>query len=227
VKSHIGIVGNETADKTAVGVANGTLYEYERSEDNNNQHDDSTTSSDSSDEDERAPKNTWQPAPRSSSRLVALLYIYEHSNDRADQYWPHHQDIMLPTKQGKEQAEPTTVYAAIPNMAESLKSNNMHHCRKIGMSDTSTVTYYYDSSWQSSKLIVMDEAHSHAHVHDQQQSDTNTTKTCAAVSLWTTAHQQTAIYIYRYKKVKSTACPLCGGEDVGHHAVSSCPSSPE
>jgi hypothetical protein len=25
----------ETADKTAVGVANGTLYEYERSEDNN------------------------------------------------------------------------------------------------------------------------------------------------------------------------------------------------
>jgi hypothetical protein len=30
VKSHIGIAGNETADKTAVGVANGTLYEYER-----------------------------------------------------------------------------------------------------------------------------------------------------------------------------------------------------
>jgi hypothetical protein len=51
VKSHIGIVGIETADKTAVGVANGTLYEYERSDDNN-QHDD-TTSSGSSDEDER------------------------------------------------------------------------------------------------------------------------------------------------------------------------------
>jgi ribonuclease HI len=38
VKSHIGIVGNETADETTVGVANGTLYQYERSEDNNNQH---------------------------------------------------------------------------------------------------------------------------------------------------------------------------------------------
>jgi hypothetical protein len=46
----------------------------------------------------------------------------KHSNDRADQYWPHHQGIMLPTKKGKEQAEPTTVYTAIPNMAESLKS---------------------------------------------------------------------------------------------------------
>jgi hypothetical protein len=30
VKSHLGIVGNETADKTAVGVANGTLYEIVR-----------------------------------------------------------------------------------------------------------------------------------------------------------------------------------------------------
>jgi hypothetical protein len=51
VKSHIGIVGNETADKTAVGVANGTLYEYERSEDaNSNQQ---ATPSDSSDEEER------------------------------------------------------------------------------------------------------------------------------------------------------------------------------
>jgi hypothetical protein len=80
---------------------------------------------------------------------------YEHSNDRADQCWPHHRDIKMPTKKGKEQAE-RTVYTAIPNMAESLKSN-MHHRRKIGMSDTST-TYY--SSWQS-KLNIIDEAHSH------------------------------------------------------------------
>jgi hypothetical protein len=55
-------------------------------------------------------------------------------------------DIMLPTNKGnKEQAESITVYTAIPHMAESLKSN-MHHRRKIGMSDTST-NYY--SSWQS------------------------------------------------------------------------------
>jgi hypothetical protein len=65
-------------------------------------------------------------------------HYYEHSNDRADQYWPHHQGILLPTKKGnKEQAEPITVYRAIPNMAQSLKSN-MHHRRKIGMSDSST-----------------------------------------------------------------------------------------
>jgi hypothetical protein len=31
--------------------------------------------------------------------------------------------------------------------------------------------------------------------------------------------------LYRYKRVKSTSCPLCSGEDGGHHgAVSSCPA---
>jgi hypothetical protein len=31
--------------------------------------------------------------------------------------------------------------------------------------------------------------------------------------------------LHRYKKVKSTACPLCGGEDGGYHAIiSSCPA---
>jgi hypothetical protein len=25
--------------------------------------------------------------------------------------------------------------------------------------------------------------------------------------------------LYRYKRVTSTACPLCSGEDGGHHAV--------
>jgi hypothetical protein len=62
---------------------------------------------------------------------------YEHSNDRADKYWPHHLDITLPTKKGKEQAEAITVYTAIPDMAESLKAI-MHRRRKTGMSDTTT-----------------------------------------------------------------------------------------
>jgi hypothetical protein len=112
-----------------------------------------TSSSDGSDEEERQRTHGSQ---HQGLHDDWWHYYHEHSNDRADQYWPHHQDIMLPTKKGKEQAEPTTVYTAIPNMAESLKSD-MHHRRKIGMSDTST-TYY--SSWQS-KLNVIDEAHSH------------------------------------------------------------------
>jgi hypothetical protein len=59
-----------------------------------------------------------------------------------DKYWPHHQDIMLPTKKGKEQAEPITVYTAIPNMAESPKAAFMQSQRRkivsIGLSNTST-----------------------------------------------------------------------------------------
>jgi hypothetical protein len=30
--------------------------------------------------------------------------------------------------------------------------------------------------------------------------------------------------LHRYNKLESTGCPLCGGEDSGHHAVSSCPA---
>jgi hypothetical protein len=81
VKSHIGNIGNETADKTEVGVANGTLYEYERSEDNNNeQHD--TISSGSSDEEER--QGTY--GSQHQGLHDDWWNYYEHSNDRADQY---------------------------------------------------------------------------------------------------------------------------------------------
>jgi hypothetical protein len=103
---------------------------------------------------------------------------------------------------------PPCIYTAISYMAESLKSN-MHHCRKIGMSDTST-TYY--SSWQS-RFNGIDEAHasmhSHMFIHDQQQSDTNTTKTCAKYRY---GLLPTNKLLHQYEKVQSTACPLCGGD---------------
>jgi hypothetical protein len=72
---------------------------------------------------------------------------------------------------------------------QSLKSNTMHYRRKIGMSDAST-TYY--SSWQS-KLNAIDEAHSHMFMTSSKVTPTQQ-KTCAAILLWTTAHQETAIY---------------------------------
>jgi hypothetical protein len=122
---------------------------------------------------------------------------------------------MLPTKKGKEQAEPTTVYTAIPNMAESLKSI-MHHRRKTGMSDIST-TYY--SSWQS-KLNVIDEAHSHMFMTSSKVTPTQRKR----VLQYRYGLLPTNKLLYRYQKVNSTACPLCGGEDGGHHAVSSCPA---
>jgi hypothetical protein len=122
---------------------------------------------------------------------------------------------MLPTKKGKEQAEPITVYTAIPNMAESLKSN-MHHRRKIGMSDTST-TYY--SSWQS-KLNAIDEVHSHMFMTSSKVTPAQRKR----VLQYRYGLLPTNKLLYRYKKVTSTACPLCSGEDGGHHAVSSCPA---
>jgi hypothetical protein len=80
VKSHIGIVGNETADKTAV--ANGTLYAYEKSEDNNDQFD---ASSHSTDEEERQRTHGSQ---HQGLHDDWWHYYYEHSNDREDQYRP-------------------------------------------------------------------------------------------------------------------------------------------
>jgi hypothetical protein len=102
---------------------------------------------------------------------------------------------MLPTKKGKGQAEPITVYTAIPNMAESLKSN-MHHRRKIaGMSDTST-TYY--SSWQSKLINAIDEAHSHMFMTSSKVTPTQRKRVLQyRYGLYpvysVTAHQQTAI----------------------------------
>jgi hypothetical protein len=190
-------------------VANGTLYEYERSEDaKSNQQ---ATPSDSSDEEER--QGTY------SSQYQGLhddwWNYYEHSNDRADKYWPHHLDITMPTKKGKEQAEAITVYTAIPNMAESLKAI-MHRRRKTGMSDTSTVYY---SSWQS-QTNNTDEAHSHLFM----TSSKVTPRQRKRVLQYRYGLLPTNKLLHRYNKVKSTACPLCGGEDGGHHAVSSCPA---
>jgi hypothetical protein len=99
-----------------------------------------------------------------------------------------------PRNNGKEQAEPITVCTAIPNLAESLKYNT-HHCRRIGMLDTST-TYY--SSWQS-KLNVIDETHRHMFMTSSKVTPTQR-KMCGAVLLWTTAHQQTAVPIQKGEK---------------------------
>jgi hypothetical protein len=59
------------------------------------QHD--TTPSGSSDEEERQ-------GPYSSQHQGLhddWWNYYKHSNDRADQYWPHHRDIMLHANQGR------------------------------------------------------------------------------------------------------------------------------
>jgi hypothetical protein len=91
-------------------------------------------------------------------------HYYEYSNERADQYWPQHQDIMMPTKKGKEQAEPITVYTAIPNMAESLKSNKHHPVAKQGCQTPAPhTTTAVNQSLTPLKIKA------HIHVHDQQQ----------------------------------------------------------
>jgi hypothetical protein len=92
----------------------------------------------------------------------------------------------------------------------------MHHRRKIGMSDTST-TYY--SSWQS-KLNIIDETHSHMFMTSSKVTPTQRKR----VLQYRYGLLPTNKLLYRYKKVKSTACPLWGGADGGHHALSSCPA---
>jgi hypothetical protein len=62
----------------------------------------------------------------------ALIYddwwqYYEQSNDKADQYWPHHLDTTLITKKGKEQADPITMYTAAISPQHGRKPEiNMH-----------------------------------------------------------------------------------------------------
>jgi len=231
VKSHIGIVGNEIADATAVGVAKGTLHEYERSNcttSNSSSQCDTPTSS--TDAEEKAADRGGRCIRDINEDDLFWRHCFDPSNDRANQYWPHYRDTIskpdkkqskndgshqqMPQKRNKKE-ETLTVYRTLPNMAESLKSA-MHKRHKLGLSNTSTV---YFKSWQS-QLHCIDDTHSHLFM----TSSKVTPQQRKRVLQYRYGLLPTYKLLHRYKKVTNTTCPLCGGEDGGHHAVSSCPA---
>jgi ribonuclease HI len=259
VKSHIGIVGNEKADKTAVGVAKGTLKDPADQEEGNDSQD--------------------------AAMEVMCRWEYHHtaSNDRGHQYWPylkftqttrtehkskgpasmheptdvehstHHnkrqeaaacneggeQDTRKEQKttethhpmpkhsegkeatacdEGSEQGtrkEPktTVTYHPLPNMAESLKQRTHNIC-KLGLSNTGTIYY---TSWQQ-LASKMHNKYSHLFM----TSSKVTSKQRKRVLQYRYGQLPTYKLLHRYGKAPSSACPLCGGEDGGHHAVSAC-----
>jgi len=120
----------------------------------------------------------------------------------------------MPQKRNKKE-ETLTVYRTLPNMAESLKSA-MHKRHKLGLSNTGTV---YFKSWQS-QLHCIDDTHSHLFM----TSSKVTPQQRKRVLQYRYGLLPTYKLLHRYKKSSNTTCPLCGGEDGGHHAVSSCPA---
>jgi len=92
----------------------------------------------------------------------------------------------------------------------------MHQRHKLGSSNTTTI--YFDS-WQR-QLDSVDDTHSHMFM----TSSKVTPRQRKRVLQYRYGLLPTYKMLHRYKKASSATCPLCNGEDGGHHAVSSCPA---
>ena len=239
VKSHIGIVGNEKADETAVAVANGTLHDAdELHSDVDTTITDQTDSTSSKPPTNSVSQNSGAALTTTGSQQMGTdkndKYTWRHytnpSNDRRDMYWPHYKHTKARPEQQMNDTDQThqpqqrhpcnkqvhaKVYTPLPNMAESLKLA-MHSSRKLGLSNKST-TYY--NRWKP-QLHDIDDTHSHLFM----TSGTVTPRQRKRMLQYRYGLLPTHKLLYRYKKVNSTACPLCGGEDGGHHAISACPA---
>eukprot|EP00775_Hariotina_reticulata_P002220 gene2220-biopygen3759 len=264
VKSHIGIVGNEKADRAAVKVATGEFYEYEQSEQTYN----TCTPVASMEDDE--PLSSDSQNPNKDEEQLQWRHYFDKSNDREGQYWPHHRTVITSSKDGDAKKHPTNpvpamreqrpstrlasvaktdvadkdhqktrqsnprattaagttrqkqkpastsiVHYALSNMAETLKVL-MHRHRRLGLSNTNTVYY---NSWQSQQEHI-DEAHSHLFM----TSSKVTPRQRKCILQYRYGLLPTHKLLHRYHKVPTANCPLCGGEDGGHHAISACPA---
>eukprot|EP00775_Hariotina_reticulata_P002296 gene2296-biopygen3834 len=263
VKSHIGIVGNEKADRAAVKVATGEFYEYEQSEQTYN----TCTPVASMEDDE--PLSSDSQNPNKDEEQLQWRHYFDKSNDREGQYWPHHRTVITgkdgdamkhptnpvpamrrqrpstrlasvaktavadkdhqktrqsnpgattaagTTRQKQKPASTSIVHYALSNMAETLKVL-MHRHRRLGLSNTNTVYY---NSWQSQQEHI-DEAHSHLFM----TSSKVTPRQRKCILQYRYGLLPTHKLLHRYHKVPTANCPLCGGEDGGHHAISACPA---
>eukprot|EP00775_Hariotina_reticulata_P003686 gene3686-biopygen5376 len=263
VKSHIGIVGNEKADRAAVKVATGEFYEYEQSEQTYN----TCTPVASMEDDE--PLSSDSQNPNKDEEQLQWRHYFDKSNDREGQYWPHHRTVITgkdgdakkhptnpvpamrrqrpstrlasvaktavadkdhqkarqsnpgattaagTTRQKQKPASTSIVHYALSNMAETLKVL-MHRHRRLGLSNTNTVYY---NSWQSQQEHI-DKAHSHLFM----TSSKVTPRQRKCILQYRYGLLPTHKLLHRYHKVPTAKCPLCGGEDGGHHAISACPA---
>jgi len=78
---------------------------------------------------------------------------------------------------------------------------------------SNTTTIYFDS-WQR-QLNAIDDTHSHMFM----TSSKVTPRQRKRVLQYRYGLLPTYKMLHRYKKASSATCPLCNGEDGGHHAV--------
>eukprot|EP00775_Hariotina_reticulata_P006532 gene6532-biopygen8330 len=114
VKSHIGIVGNEKADRAAVKVATGEFYEYEQSEQTYN----TCTPVASMEDDE--PLSSDSQNPNKDEEQLQWRHYFDKSNDREGQYWPHHRTVIT-GKDGDAKKHPTNPVPAMRRQRPSTR----------------------------------------------------------------------------------------------------------
>lgn len=165
VESHIGVVGNERADKAAVAVAKG-----------------------------EAEGGTYS----------------KPSNDRTAVYWPHVEE-----QSTVADGQLTRKFVPLATLGDALR-NVAHACRRLGSAPTTGV---YASSWQR-VTDQIDHQTSHAFITSSRVS--YQARKLALQYRW--GLLPTMRWMQKIGKSITMACPLCGVEDGGHHAVSACPA---
>jgi hypothetical protein len=192
VKSHIGIVGNEIADETAVAVAGGDITEKEPGE------------------------TEFETCAQPSNDRKNMYWLYTAEGTDPQSSGPA--DGGPPTgqpqpREGQGPPAPAVIFVPEPNMAEALKTR-IHALRKLGQSNQQSV---YFSSWES-----MDSDIDHRYSHLFMTSTKVNSHLRKLVLQYRYGLLPTFKLLKRYKKAESSTCPLCKEEDSGHHAVSGC-----
>jgi ribonuclease HI len=154
-----------------------------------------------------------------SGRMVDPDDLHDYqtpSNHREDKVWPHTTAEQTRTTKTGETTTTTTTTICIPvsNLEAALK-DIVHPLKKLGQARQDGI---YFTSW---KNILSDVAHKHSHSFITSSKVKRWVKKITIGYRWGVL--TTAKRLHMYGIVPSPACPLCGHDDGGHHALSACP----
>jgi hypothetical protein len=144
------------------------------------------------------------------------------SNDRFDNYWPCQAQTMLVNNAGQQQiqrgqnhglTETRTIYIPVSDIDQQVKAAAMQHCQEGSANQDSL----YVQAWKAATLRL---SHKYSHIFlKSKQVPTCTRKLCLQARWGLLPHNKN---LYRWKKVTTSACPICGEEDGSQHAISAC-----
>jgi ribonuclease HI len=144
------------------------------------------------------------------------------SNDRFNNYWPCQAQTLIVNdteqhqiQQGQDHGQrgTRTVYVPVSDIDHQVKAAAMNHCQEGSANQDSL----YVKAWKTASLRL---SHKYSHLFlRSKRVPTCTRKLCLQARWGLLPHNKN---LYRWKKVTTSACPICGEEDGSQHAISAC-----